>query len=96
MGKSCCGVRARALASHNDIRAALDCLPEFAANFKEYVMKKADDSESTIINGSFYVCFGLRVPQLRKRPRPCLISGVCDKIIIIIVSINLINVLAWH
>ena len=45
-------------------------------------MKKGRASESTIIIGPS-VCSGLRAPQLIIRRRPCPISGVRAKIIII-------------
>ena len=48
-------------------------------------MKKGGGSESTIIIGPSKS--GLRAPQLRIRPRPCLISDVRDKIIIIMIYI---------
>ena len=44
-------------------------------------MKKGGGSESIIIIGP--VCSDLRTPQLRIRPRPCPISGVRAKIILL-------------
>ena len=55
-----------------------------------YVMKKAGGSEYTIISRSFYEGrSGLRVPQLRKRPRRCSMSAICAKIVIIIINMLL-------
>ena len=54
-------------------------------------MKKGGDSESIIIIGPSKSVL-VRAPQLRKRPRPCPVSGVRAKIIIIILLLGVFQI----
>ena len=63
---------------------AIDCLPKPADIYNEVLICHEKGWWFGVHKNhrSIYVCSGLRVPQLRIRPRPCPISGVRAKLIL--------------
>ena len=64
--------------------AAVDCLSSPADNSKEVLICHEKGWWFGVHNNRRSICSCLRAPQLRIRPRPCPISGVRAKIIIIL------------